>query len=195
MRRELSKVGGSAEFYDAIRPGCSGPFTSRGMYGSFLSHAAIVRSAAWNGESVMIIEDDCNFLPGAKDYQVPPCDVFYASHSGDDDELIGAHCMGFSRKAVQLLDAYLSRYLSPGFKPDPKAAELASYNPRIRPPIDGAYVWFRRAYPDLVTQFALLTYQRPSRSDCTPARAVDRVPMVRALAELARSLKPVPNQF
>jgi hypothetical protein len=181
MRRELAKVGGSAEFYDAIRPGSKGPFASAGLYGSFLSHQAIIRDAAWSGESVLIIEDDCNFLPCAKDYSVPPCDVFYGSHSEDADEIVGAHCMGFSARAVVLLDRYLSDFLHPDFEGEGK---------RIRPPVDGAYVWFRhRAHPELTTHFALLTYQRGSRSDCTPAHAYDQVPVVRALAEFARSLR------
>lgn len=189
MRRELAKVGGSAEFFGAIRPETHGPFSSRGTYGSFLSHAAIVQEAAWNGESVLILEDDCNFLPAARDYRVPVCDVFYGSHACDADEMIGAHCMGFSARAVKLLDRYLSEYLRPDFEPDAKAAGVAGYNPRIRPPIDGAYVWFRRAHPELTTHFAMLTYQRPSRSDCTPSHALDRIPLIRDAVEMGRRVR------
>lgn len=184
MRRELAKVGGTADFYDAIRPGSKGPFKSPGLYGSFLSHQAIIRDAAWSFQSVLIIEDDCNFLPEAKDYRIPPCDVFYGSHSEDADSIIGAHCMGFSAKTVVLLDHFLSDFLHPDFEGEGR---------RIRPAIDGAYVWFRqRAHPELTTHFAMLTYQRGSRSDCTPAHAYDRVPGIKSLAELARSLRPSP---
>ena len=188
MRKELQKVGARGEFFPAIKPNLSGfglLFTSPGMFGSFLSHAAIVREAAQAGERVLILEDDCNFLPRAASYPVPPCDVFYGSHAEDTDEMIGVHCMGFSRRAVQLLDGYLEEYLTPGFELDPQAASLPTYDPTIRPPIDGAYVWFRRRYPELVTHFALLTYQRPSRSDCTPSR-LDCIPVVRSAVEAIR---------
>ena len=188
MRRELAKAGASAEFFDAFRTQTSGPFARRGSYGAFLSHAAVVRDAAWNDQSILILQDDCSFLPGAGDYQLPECDVFYGSHAADSDEIIGAHCMGFSAKAVRLLDKYLSEYLTPDFKPDPKAASEPGYNPRIRPPIDGASVWFRRAHPELRTHFALLTYQRASRSDCTPNR-LDGIPIVRDAVEIGRRMR------
>ena len=186
MQRELRKAGGQASFFDAIRPDESGPFRSRGSFGAFLSHASIIADAARKGESVLILQDDCNFLPQAKGYRVPDCDIFYGSHAEDADTIIGAHCMGFSKKAVQALDAYLSDYLSPEFRPDSRAAKEPGFNPAIRPPIDGACVWFRRAHPELTTHFALLTYQRSSRSDITPAHLFDRIPVIRDMVEVAR---------
>jgi glycosyl transferase, family 25 len=189
MRRELEKVGLKADFFPAIRPDSAGIFTSIGMHGSFLSHAAVVRAAAQSDESVLILEDDCDFLPEARTYRVPEVDIFYGSHGEDADEIIGAHCMGFSAKTVKLLDAYLQDYARPDFEPDPQAANEPHYNPSIRPPIDGAYVWFRRKHPELTTHFAKLTFQRPSRSDCTPARKVDLIPLVRDALEIGRRVK------
>lgn len=186
MQRELRKVGGHATFFDAIKPDTCGPFRSRGSFGAFLSHAAVVEEAARKNESVLILQDDCNFLPEAKGYRVPDCDIFYGSHAEDSEEVIGAHCMGFSKRAVKALNAYLSDYLSPDFVPDAEAASDPGFNPAIRPPIDGACVWFRRAHPELTTHFALLTYQRSSRSDITPSSLLDRIPLVRDLAEIAR---------
>ena len=194
MRRELEKVGGRAEFFDAIRPDDMGLFTSRGLHGSFLSHHAVLRQAAQAGRSVLILEDDCNFLPQARGYRVPSCDVFYGSHDEDGEWIVGAHCMGFSARAAQLASAYLTDYLVPEFTPDERAAKAPGFNPAIRPPIDGAYVWFRRAHPELSTHFATLTYQRPSRSDCTPTHTYDRIPFLRALAETVRSLRPLPDR-
>ena len=173
-------------FFDAIRPDDCGPFRSKGSYGNFLGHVEIIAEAARRNQSVLILEDDCNFLPAAKGYKVPECDIFYGSHAEDADTIIGSHCMGFSKRAVQALNIYLSDYLSPDFPPDPAAAKEPGFNPALRPPIDGACVWFRRAHPELTTHFALLTYQRSSRSDVTPAHLFDRIPVVRDLAELAR---------
>lgn len=186
MMRQLSAVGGRGQFFPATRPIDSGLFTSRGMHGSFLSHLGVISEAASADESVLILEDDCNFFPEARDYPVPECDIFYGSHSEDADMMIGAHCMGFSAKAVGLLNAYLLEYLRPEFTPDAKAAQEEGFNPGVRPPIDGAYVWFRRRHPELVTKFALLTYQRRSRSDCTPANFYDRIPVIKDIAEAFR---------
>lgn len=142
MRRELENVGGKAEFFDAIRPDGSGLFTSRGMHGSFLSHQAVIREAARANESVLILEDDCNFYPNARGYPSPDCDVFYGSHWHDEEEMIGAHCMGFSRRAVQLLDRYLARYLRADFEPDPEAASCQGTIPifarRLTEPMSGS---------------------------------------------------------
>lgn len=159
------------------------------MLGSFLSHKRIIDEAAEANESVLILEDDCNFLPGASSYSIPPCDVFYGSHAEDADVMIGAHCMGLSAKAAKLASAYLADYMSPRFEPDPKGAAEPGYNPDMRPPIDGAYVWFRRKHPELTTHFALLTYQRPSRSDCTPSSRLDNIPVVRDVVEFGRRLR------
>lgn len=195
-RREMNKqlkiaglTGANVAYFPAVRPDSAGPFTSRGMYGSFLSHKGVLEEAAKANESVLILEDDCNFLPAAKDYDIPPCDIFYGSHGDDADVIIGAHCMGFSADAVTKVSAYLADYTSPDFATDPIASKEVGYDPNIRPPIDGAYVWFRRAHPELATRFAFLTYQRPSRSDCTPAGTLDRIPIIRDIVEFGRRVR------
>lgn len=192
MRKQLALAGltgANVSFSEAVRPDHAGPFTSRGMFGSFLSHKHIIDEAAAADQSVLILEDDCNFLPMAKGYQIPACDVFYGSHSQDAEEMIGAHCMGLSAAAARLASDYLVDYTSPRFVPDTRAAADPGYNPAIRPPIDGAYVWFRRAHPQLVTHFAYLTYQRPSRSDCTPSHRLDKIPVVRDVVEFGRRVR------
>jgi glycosyl transferase family 25 len=59
------------------------------------------------------------------------------------------------------------------------------------PPIDGAYVWFRRQEQGFVTKFAqpVVAVQRPSRSDITPAHRFDSIPLLRGPVAAARSLK------
>ena len=195
-RREMNKqlkiaglTGPNVSYFPAVRPDTAGMFTSRGMHGSFLSHKRVLEEAAAANESVLILEDDCNFLPEAKDYDVPPCDIFYGSHDGDADVIIGAHCMGFTADTVKEVSAYLAEYTKLDFATDPIASTEVGYDPNIRPPIDGAYVWFRRANPELVTRFAFLTYQRASRSDCTPAGRLDRIPVIRDIVEFGRRVR------
>ena len=89
-------------------------------------------------------------------------------------------------RAAKSAAEYLTAYLEPDFKPDPRAASEPGFNPAIKPPIDGAFVWFRRARPDLVTVFADLGYQRSSRTDVGAKKWFDRIIGVRELVGLAR---------
>jgi len=191
MRRQIRTMGPiegeRLRFVDAYSISEPGPFRKIGSHGCFLTYLQILRQAAAENESVLILQDDCNFLPHARHHFVLPCDVFYGSHSSDADTIIGAHCMGFSAKAAQKAATYLAAfYCSPAFKPDSYAASEPGFDPLIRPPIDGAIVWFRRAHPELTTRFAMLAYQRSSRSDVTPG-LLDRLPLVREAAGFARA--------
>jgi hypothetical protein len=97
--------------------------------------------------------------------------------------------MGFSASAAKLAKDYLLKLLDPAFPADPVAQGEPGFDPMIRPPIDGALVWFRRAHPELKTAFALLADQRRSKSDVSPG-ALDRVPVVREAARFTRWLFP-----
>lgn len=187
IARQLKQIG--FEFFDAYRVSEPGPFYKAGSFGAYLSHLQILGEAALRNESVLILQDDCIFRPDAYEYQVPPCDIFYGSHGADDDCIIGAHCMGFSATAAKLANDYLLKLLDPTLPADPVAQKEPGFDPLIRPPIDGAIVWFRRAHPELKTAFALLADQRSSRSDVSPGR-MDRVPVVREAARLTRWLRP-----
>ena len=189
MARQLAAVGllddPKVSFFDAMRMSAPGPFRSCGSHGCYLSHLAILWEAANNRQSVLILQDDCDFLDDIRAYQLPPCDIFYGSHSEDADTIIGAHFMGFSSRAAVLAADYLQRLLDPAFPPDAQASRESTFNPAVRPPIDGSLVWFRRAYPDLKTVFALLGVQRRSRSDITPG-TLDQLPVVRGVVEAMR---------
>ena len=84
------------------------------------------------------------------------CDIAYGGYLPADPndlqstDIIGAHCMGFSARAAQALAPFLSDLL----------------NHKSPPPIDGAYVWFRRQREGFRTEFAqpVVAVQRPSRS-------------------------------
>ena len=186
MRKQLAALNvTNFSFFDAYRISLPGLFRSSGSHGCYLSHLAILLDAAQNEQNVLILQDDCDFLPEVRSYSIPECDIFYGSHAADSDEIVGAHCMGFSTKAARMASSYLLTLLDPGFPPDPKAAAEPGFNYTIRPPIDGALVWFRRAHPELSTAFAYLSKQRPSRSDITPSK-FDQYPIVRGIAALAR---------
>jgi glycosyl transferase family 25 len=197
MLRELGKVGLQEDrrvrFFDAIRAENNGPFSSRGVHGCFLSHLQILVEAS--GRSVLILEDDCLFAAGAQFYIVPDCDIFYGGYMAAsnplnpaDGDITGSHCMGFSANGAEKAAKYLEQLLDPSFPPDPRAALDPSFSLDIRPPIDGAYVWLRRRYPDLVVHFAPhLSTQRSSRSDITPGK-LDRIPGLKTITGVLRRL-------
>jgi glycosyl transferase family 25 len=197
MARQLRKVGlqndNRVEFFDAFRMDEPGPFLKAGSHGCFLSHLQILTESAQANHSVLILQDDCDFLPGIAEYCLPECDVFYGGYSliqpgnPHDSDIIGAHFMGFGAEATRKAADYLRDYLRPNFQPDRRASEQPGFNPRIRPPIDGAFVWFRRAHPELRTEFAMLSKQRSSKSDVSPGWA-DNVPGLRQVLALGRRI-------
>ena len=185
MERELAAIGLGNDprvaFFPAIRPADSGNFTSVGARGVYLGQLAILREAAAANESVLILEDDCAFTPAARDYPTDGAwDIFYGGYeaANPDDlatiDIIGAHMMGFTAAAAKALVAWLDALTYEG----------------IHPPIDAAYIWYRRAHPEVSTHFAvpLLAHQRASRSDIAP-RLFDRLPGIREAAELARRIR------
>lgn len=202
MLGELRKVGlhndPRVAFFDAyLFPDADG-FRSIGSRGSFHSQLAILTEAAAAGESVLILEDDCDFTAAARSHELPEqWDIFYGGYeaSNPDDlqqsDIIGAHFIGFNVEAAKLASRYLKSMLDPQFAPDPTAAAEPRYRADIRPPIDAAYIWFRRAYPELRTVFAVppLGRQRPSRTDCGEHKLVDRLAALRPAVTLARRVK------
>ena len=171
-------------FFPAVRPTDRGDFTSIGARGVYASQQAILDEAAAAGESVLILEDDCDFAAHVTSYKTSDdWDIFYGGYMPSDwsnlpaSDIIGAHMMGFSAKGARLMSEYLRDLAYTG----------------IHPPIDGVYVWFRRAYPDVATHFATppLGHQRPSRTDIATLAFFDRLPILRILASAARRVKRV----
>lgn len=202
MEHQLSLVGllddPRVEFFEAIHSVDRGPFRKAGSHGAYLGHMRLLEQASAANESILILQDDCDFLlPDIESYRMPPgWDVFYGGYSASDpddleaSDIIGAHFMGFSPAAARLACQYLGRlYRSADFPPDPRASREPGFDPAIRPPIDGALVWFRRAHPEIRTVFAMLSYQRSSRTDIGEQKWFDKVPGLRGLAEAARRAK------
>lgn len=185
MERELAAIGLAGDprisFFAAIRPADAGEFTSIGAHGVYRSQHAILREAAAANQSVLILEDDCDFTPAIRDYDFGEgWDIFYGGYYAKDpanladSDIIGAHMMGFSAEGARRVCAYLD-----GLRCDD-----------VHPPIDAAYIWFRRAHPDVATRFAVppLGIQRASRSDIVDPRFYDRLPMLAPAAYFARRL-------
>lgn len=190
MDRELARVGLAGDprvaYFSAVRPNDAGRFTSTGARGVYLSQKILLREAAAARRSLLILEDDCLFLPGAVDREFEKgWDIFYGGYTASDprdlvgSDIQGAHMMGFSAKGARLVSRYLEELTCEG----------------IHPPIDAAYVWFRRASPGVRTCFAEppLAGQRSSRSDIAALAWYDRVPLVRGAAALARAMRRGPS--
>lgn len=186
MERELDRVGLKNDlrvsYFAAIRPSDAGTFTSIGARGVYESQKQILREAVQANQSVLILEDDCEFIKGAQDCEMPAgWDIFYGAHYAANPEdlqnsdIIGAHMMGFSRNGAKVVSEYLEQLKYDG----------------IHPPIDAAYIWFRRAYPAVATHFAVpsLANQRSSRSDIADLKWYDRMPVIRSGASLLRVMR------
>lgn len=186
MNGELRKVGlaGDArvQFFDACAFDDAGDFYSRGARGCYESHVAILREAAATGASVLILEDDADFVPGAESHVIPDgTHIFYGGYTLTSDpnplvsDIVGSHMMGFSAEIVPRILHYF---------------DTLSYEGK-HPPVDAAYIWYRRAFPDVATHFAVppIAHQRPSRTDIGEARFFDKLPILREIAGGARKLK------
>lgn len=198
MLAELAKFGLSDDervsFFPGSRRTDPGPFASAGEHGCYLSHLALLKAASAEDETVLVLEDDCDFLPEAADYVVAEeWDIFYGGYTAEEPDnletsnMIGAHCMGYSPRAVKAFASYLEGLLQPGFEPDALAVARGNYEPGVNPPFDGAIVWFRRAHPEMKTVFAQIAVQRSSRSDIASGNLLDRT--LPAAASAARKAK------
>lgn len=211
MQAQLVSIGLSldhskVQLFTAIRPKAAGDFPSIGARGCFLSHLGVLKDAERRGlERILILEDDLNF---SADFQarIPRIidglansewGVFYGGYqltspltkSIDSDlalvtspeGVLTTHFIGFQRTTISLLIAYLEKMLS---RPGGDAEGGPMH-------VDGAYSWFRRQHPDLVTLAAVpeLGFQRSSRTDIHELRWFDKWVGVRDLVRIARKRK------
>lgn len=190
MEEEMARLGmrtdGRVHYFDAIKKAEPGPFSRVGSHGAFLSHLAILEAHRDLHQTVLILQDDCEFVREVLDSPARNgWDIlyggYYASNPADlqQSDIVGAHCMAFRpniipRLADFLRSVYEGKYRPPGLPQDCRAA-----------PIDGAIVWFRRAHPEVRTLFQQVSFQRSSRTDIGDLSAVDRFPR---LASSGRAL-------
>lgn len=192
--------------FSAVRPDSPGDFPSIGARGCFLSHLKILQHAYSKGfERILIFEDDLNFAADFKEridkviseLEFYDWSVFYGGYFLQDSlesekggELVPvspskvvqtSHFVGFRGPAIGEAISFLEKMLT---RPagDPKGGPMH---------VDGAYNWFRRAFPSKLTLLAApeLGYQRSSRTDIHELRWFDRMPVVDLTVASLRKLR------
>lgn len=159
---------------NATRTTVAAPWRGIGEHGCYLSHLKVLSEAAEANESILVLEDDCDFTRAAKSEQ-PNADVLWGGYTLREKHIEGAHCIGFSARTVKRLTAYLTDWLD---HPSP-------------PPVDGAYILFCRDNPDLsvVACSPMLAVQRPSDSDIAGSAGRDGTAALRPAIAAARKGK------
>lgn len=193
--------------YPAHKPSERGEFPTIGTRGCFLSHMGVLERALSEGHAhFLLMEDDADFAAGfgmlmpqlaralgGRDlgmlygwnparYGLPPDGS--APHwveLSPEREVSMTHFVGFSRAAAERALPYL-RGIYERSHGDPRGGAMH---------VDGAYAWFRRAHPEILTLAASepLALQRPSRTDIHDLRWWDRTPLLRPLAGALRRFK------
>lgn len=211
MDAELSRCGLKADskhirYFRAIRPDSAGDFPSLGSRGCFMSHLEILRDAEHDGlERILVLEDDLaldprlsvtqsSLLDSLKRYE---WDFAYLGHIEDTEDpedtecvphwrqtsapIPTTHCYALNKEAIRRVRTHLENCLQrePGH---PLGSPMH---------VDGAYSLFRSHNPEVLTLMAVPSMggQRSSRSDIYPNKWFDRLPVVRQLSTLARTLK------
>lgn len=208
MARELSHLG--IDIRDprvripfAPRPDDANGYTSRGVYGSFLSHYTILKDALEAGlPAAWVLEDDAIFRRRMASCQPQlvevlqrtPWDMCFFGHTLSH-ELAGlptglvpyngsfywAHCYAVHARALPRVVAYLEETMAnpPGH---PRGGKVY---------IDAAYTLLRRLEPDFITLVAnpVLSIQKGSISSLGGGYWYDRNPVSRPLINLARAAR------
>ena len=208
MDAQLRRIGLSLDhpavvLFPASYPPDQGVFSSRGARGCFESHLRVHQAIVADGiERALVLEDDADFVPAftPRIADLAPrlrdgWDMFYSvaplTAQPGDAGLGGGllrlspghgfqttHLLGFTRAGSALAAEYLTAMMArPGGSPEGGPMH-----------VDGAYCWMRRAHPDLAVWATEepLARQRSSRSDITTGHFLDRIPILRDMAQLAR---------
>jgi glycosyl transferase family 25 len=206
MRRQLRRIGWSAELYRAVQPPDAGGFPSIGARGCFLSHLNVLKRGRLQDQHVLIMEDDLNFSidfprlwPQAfNELQDRDWSIFYPAHYLKTEpnglklidpslNILCTHFIMIHRNVVATvihgLEAILSR--PPGH---PLGGPMH---------VDGAYSTIRAQNPDMKTYIfsPALGYQRSSRSDVADQKAFDRIKFLRPIVGAVRTLKMMANNI
>jgi len=196
------------QFSAAQRPESAGGFETIGTHGCFLSHLAVLKESLAKGHAaLLILEDDIAFTGDLHSLGDALTDtliknkwgIFYGGHEQIDPsgfDRVGsarlvpvdmpvrtAHFVAFWRPTIEVLVPYLEAML----EREPGSPEGGPMH------VDGAYGWFRRAHPEVITLAAPFTLarQRPSRTDIHALPLTDRLPVVRDVKEWMRRALPV----
>ena len=189
LGRELSRIGiditcPKVSIPDPPMPETSNGFTSRGVYGSFLSHLEIIESAYRDGlDTVWVLEDDAIFskrfqmlqLPIAQYLRANEWDQLFIGHTVLEKlpvsptglvrysgPFIWAHCYAVHRRIMPRLIEYLRTTIDREVG-HPEGGKLY---------IDAAYFFFRQFNPDVicVVSSPCLSVQKGSPSSLNSPR-------------------------
>ncbi len=209
LRRQFEQVGWDPDdpaicYFKATKTQEAGPFPSVGARGCFLSHLGVLRAAAQSGFSaIAIMEDDLNFVDDFTDridgvreaLAAADWSVFYGGYDVErapaSDAAIAAaqpalelrttHFICLRGSAIALARDYLAAMLT---RPagDPEGGPMH---------VDGAYQWFRGAFPQLRAFIATppLGFQRSSKSDVAPQQWFDKTTALAGAVAVLRRLK------
>ncbi len=212
MQAELVKIGLSLEhpqvmLFTAVRPDSAAGWPSIGARGCFMSHLGVLQHAQQHGYGrILILEDDLNFVAqfNVKYHNLMrkinensiKWDIFYGGYEleqpllneGSDFQFalfsLGirtTHFIGFDQHVIPQLIDYLTTMMArvPG---DPQGGPMH---------VDGAYSWYRKSHPEVVTVLATpsLGYQRSSQTDIHALGWKDRMPIIKQLVGWVRKIK------
>jgi hypothetical protein len=200
MELQLRRVGWRPEFSPAIRPNDPAGFPSIGSRGCFLSHLATLKRGEITKGHILLMEDDLNFIPGfprlwEQAYSAlerTDWSIFYPGHTLANEPtgltkvapttpILCAHFVMIHRDSVGTVIEGLETILS-----------RPSGHPLGGPMhVDGAYSTLRQQNHRLNTYIfsPSLGFQRPSRSDISDLRLIDRIQMLRPVMIALRKIK------
>ena len=207
LNKELLKIGidihhPKVDIPEPPMPKTSNGFSSRGVYGSFLSHLEIIEAAYREGlETVWILEDDAIFSRKFRSQQRTVArhlrdhewDLCFIGHSVWKElphsptgllrfsgPFVWAHSYAVHRRIMPRLIEYLrqSESREPGHSEGGKIY------------IDAAYFFFRQFNPDVISVVSspCLSVQKGSPSSLSPS-PYENFFATRVLANLARALR------
>jgi glycosyl transferase, family 25 len=207
LERELSRIGidikcSKVSIPDPPMPETSNGFTSRGVYGSFLSHLEIIESAYRDGlDTVWVLEDDAIFskrfqmqqLPIAQYLRANEWDQLFIGHSVLEKlpvsptglvrysgPFIWAHCYAVHRRIMPRLIEYLRKTIDRETG-HPEGGKIY---------IDAAYFFFRQFNPDVISVVSspCLSVQKGSPSSLNSQRWYQKS-AIGAVVNLGRGIR------
>jgi len=206
VRSELARLSieidkENVKFYSAVKPEKPAGFPNEGARGCFMSHLNILREAHNKGvEKLLILEDDVDFVKDIKhvlsevldELDVLDWDICYFGHhlsleqSGDnlfhkyEQGIQTTHFYAVKGEVIPRLISFLELVLSrpPGH---PEGGPMH---------VDGAISTFRGQNADVKTVVLCnpIGYQRPSRTDIHELPLYDRIPLVKNIVSVIRSV-------
>lgn len=207
LKRELSRIGidiagPKVSIPDPPMPENANGFTSRGVYGSFLSHLEIIEAAYRDGlDTVWILEDDAIFSRRFNRQQdtlveylrANEWDQLFIGHTSDGSlpasptgllrysgPFIWAHSYAVHRRLMPRLIEYLRATID---RPEGHPEGGKVY-------IDAAYFLFRQLYPDVISVVSspCFSVQKGSQSSLNSPKWYQR-PQFAPVVNLGREIR------